>query len=146
MKQLGAEESGQRKSLSDAVLTDDLLRQLTQQKDRMTNLVERATQVSQQAEDPEPLLSRQLYDTVRKFSQENLKNIQEAQEDLINRRLMTSSMYDALKNASVQEGPKLLELTSELLRQNNRGPASETAQRPSCSTTFRAGWHSPTLC
>jgi hypothetical protein len=129
VKRLGAEDGGQRKSLSDAAPTDDLLKQLSQQKERMTNLVERATQVSQQAEDPEPLLSRQLYDTVRKFSQENQKSIQEAQEDLISRRLMTSSMYDVLKNASSQEGPKLLDLTSELLRENNRGPASETAQR-----------------
>ncbi len=129
VKQLVAENGGQRKSLSDAVPTEDLVNRLAQQKQRMTNLVERATQVSQQAEEPEPLLSRQLYDTVRKFAQENLKNVQEAQDELINRRLMSSGLYDVLKDASNQDGPKLLELTSELLRQNFRGPAAETAQR-----------------
>jgi len=75
----GNTDSGARKSLSDAPQTEELLHQLDRQKERMTNLVEHATQLSQQAEEPEPLLSRQLYDSVRKFSQDNLNNVRQTQ-------------------------------------------------------------------
>jgi hypothetical protein len=46
-------------------------------KERMTNLVDQATQVSQEAEVAEPLLSRQHYDSLRKFSQDNLKSMKQ---------------------------------------------------------------------
>ena len=105
------------RALSDAPQADELLNQLGQQKERMTNLVERATQVSQQAEEPEPLLSRQLYDSVRKFSQDNLKNIRQTQEELLDRRAMTGSLYELFKDTSAPEGPKLMDVTAELLRQ-----------------------------
>ena len=40
-----------------------------------------ATQVSQEAETAEPLLSRQLYDTVRKFSQDSGKGVKDVQDE-----------------------------------------------------------------
>jgi hypothetical protein len=44
----------------------------------MTNLVDHAMEVSKQAETAEPLLSRHLDDSLRKFSQDSAKNVQEA--------------------------------------------------------------------
>src|SRR6185436_13277351 len=67
----------QRRTLSDSPSHQEALDKLTRQDERMTNLLETATQVSQQAEDSEPLLSRQLYDTLRKFSQDSSKGMKE---------------------------------------------------------------------
>ena len=117
------------KPLSDAPERDQMIKQLAQQKQRMTNLVEHATQISQQAEDAEPLLSRQLYDTLRKFSQENLKNVRETQEELLSRRLMTESLSEQLKQSTVHDGAKLLDVASEMLRHDFRRQASDTIQR-----------------
>ena len=125
----GTEAERGPKSLSDAPERESWLQALAQQKQRLTNLVDHATQISQQAEDAEPLLSRQLYDTLRKFSQDNSKNIQDAQEDLLARRLMTDALYERLKASSDSDASKLLELTTELLRQNFRQPAAQTAER-----------------
>ena len=117
------------KPLSDAPERDQMIKQLAQQKQRMTNLVEHATQISQQAEDAEPLLSRQLYDTLRKFSQENLKNVRETQEELLSRRLMTEGLSEQLKQSTEHDGAKLLDVASEMLRHDFRRQASDTIQR-----------------
>jgi hypothetical protein len=82
----------------------------------MTNIVERATQISQQAEEAEPLLSHQLYDTVRKFTQDTAKDLKDAQNELLSRGPMTRSLFDLLRNDSEQGAAKLEEITSEMLR------------------------------
>jgi len=117
------------KPLSDAPEREQLMNQLAQQKERLTNLVERATEVSQEAEIAEPLLSRQLYDTLRKFSQDNLKNMRQTQEELLNRGLMTERGAEHLKQSPEPDANKLLDITSEMVRQDSRRQASETAQR-----------------
>lgn len=61
----------QRKTLSDTGETKKLVDQIGQQRQKMTNLLDQMTRVSQQAEMSEPLLSKQLYDTLRKASQGN---------------------------------------------------------------------------
>jgi hypothetical protein len=122
-------KSGERKSLSDSPDRKEALEQLSRQKQRLTNLVDRAAQVSQQAEDPEPLLSRQLYDTVRKFSQDTSKDFQEAQDELLRRGLMPRDLYEKLKDKSAEPGPGLLDLTSELLRQDFLPQATDAGQR-----------------
>ncbi len=123
------ENSNERKSLSDSPERQAALDQLAGQAQRLTNLVERATQVSQHAEEAEPLLSRQLYDTVRQFSQDSAKNMQEVQEELLNRGLLTRSLLERLKQNSEPDGAKLLDITSELLRLNFLPTAAETGQR-----------------
>ncbi len=117
------------KPLSDAPEREQIMKQLAQQTERMTNLVDRATQVSEEAEVAEPLLSRQLYDSVRKFSQDNLKNMKQTEEELVTRGLMSENRYDRFKRSPDPDAAKLLEITSELLRQDYRRQASEIAQR-----------------
>jgi len=102
------------KPLSNASEREQMIKQLAQQRQLMTNLVEHATQISQQAEDPEPLLSRQLYDTLRKFSQENLKNVRETQEELLSRRLMTEALSDQLKQSTEHDAAKMRDVASEI--------------------------------
>jgi hypothetical protein len=116
LKKIQNESASDKKSLSDASDQEQTRADLARQKERMTNLVDRATQVSQQAEQAEPLLSQQLYDTVRKFTQNTSKDLKEAENDLMNHGPMTRSLYDLLKDDSEQGGVKLEEITSEMLR------------------------------
>jgi hypothetical protein len=60
-----------RKTLSDSGETKNLIDQLGQQRQKMTNLMDQMTRVSLASEVSEPLLSKQLYDTLRKASQGN---------------------------------------------------------------------------
>ncbi|MEY4939192.1 MAG: hypothetical protein RIQ93_927 [Verrucomicrobiota bacterium] len=122
--------STQRKSLSDGGDRKELLEGLAQQKERMNKLVERAQQVSEQAENTEPLLSRQLYDSVRKVSQDDANSIKQARQELISSGLMTRGLYDRLQQASDREGGgKALEVTSEMLREGYLPQASQAGQR-----------------
>jgi len=128
-KAMEKEGSQERKTLADSNDRQEALTQLEQQKQRMTNLVEHATRVSQQAEEAEPLLSRQLYDTVRKFTQDTSKNLQQAQEDLLSHGLMTRSLYDRLKEGSGTDGAKLMDVASEMLKADFLRQAGEAGQR-----------------
>jgi hypothetical protein len=127
-QQMQQEAAGGRKSLTDSPERRQMLEQMGRQRDRLTNLVQRASQVSEQAEAPEPLLSRQLYDTVRRFSQDSAKDVKELQDELFSRRVMTRSLLERL-NSPEPDGAKLLDAASELLRQDFLPEAGEVAQR-----------------
>jgi hypothetical protein len=128
-RKMESEDSNQQKSLSGSSDRKEMLDQLAQQKNRMTNLVDRATQLSQQAEEAEPLLSRQLYDSVRKFSQDTSKDVRETQDELLNHGLMTRTLYDRLKESTEPDGAKMLDITSELLREDFLKQAAQSNQR-----------------
>jgi hypothetical protein len=124
-----------RKTLSDSAERQQGLDQLARQKSGLTNLLERATELSQQTEEAEPLVYRELYDTLRRFDQDDAKNLQEFQQDLINRGLMNRTLYDRLKQTAEQEDAKSLELTSELVRQDLLPQAREAGQRAQAGVT-----------
>jgi hypothetical protein len=128
-KEIDALADPQRKSLSDAAERKETLEHLAQQQARMTNVIGRATQVSQQAENAEPLLSRQLYDTLRRVSQEDANRVKQAQEELLLDGLMSRSLYDRLRQVAENDGAKSLELTAELLRQGYLPQADQAEQR-----------------
>jgi hypothetical protein len=105
------------------------LDKLTRQEERMTNLLETATQISQQAEDSEPLLSRQLYDTLRKFSQDSSKGMKEVEEDLLRGGMVSPGVYEQLKESSRPDSQRMLDLTSQMLRDGFLSQARQTGQR-----------------
>jgi hypothetical protein len=70
-KQIEERASSQNKTLSDAGKTQALVNQIIQQKSSLTNLLAQMRDVSDKAETSEPLLSRELYDTLRKAAQED---------------------------------------------------------------------------
>lgn len=76
---------GQRKSLTDTDERQELAERLAQQRSAMTNLVTNMRQVTEQAEASEPLLSRQLYDTLRRSDQMNGENMLELGSQLVER-------------------------------------------------------------
>lgn len=139
-KQLAALDDPKKKTLSDSADRKAALDQLTQQAARMTNLVGRATQLSQQAETAEPLVSRQLYDTVRKFSQDNANSVKQLQEDLLHRGLLSRGLNERMQELSKQDGAKSLELTAEMLRQGLDSSAGQSERRARASIdTLRQG-------
>jgi hypothetical protein len=123
------ENRASHKALSDSTDRKDLVDRLARQQQRLTNLVDRATQISQEADTAEPVLSRQLYDTVRKFSQDTGQGVQDVQEDLLRQGLASRSLLERLGDKSEQDGAKLLETTAELVRQDFLPQASATGQR-----------------
>ena len=133
VKKMQDENRGEHKSLSDSGQRTNLVDRLAQQQQRLTNLVDRATQISQDAETAEPVLSRQLYDTVRKFSQDSGKGVQDVQEDLLKRGLMSRGLYERLTDASTPDGAKLMDATAELLRQDFLPQAGAAGQRVSAN-------------
>jgi hypothetical protein len=129
LKNLQTDSAGTDHSLAGSTNREEALSQLGKQTQRMTNLIDRATQLSQETEDAEPVVSRQLYDSVRKFSQDSTKAVQETQEELLSRGLMTREVYDTLQSTSQQDGSKLLDATSQLVKQDLVQPASRAGER-----------------
>jgi hypothetical protein len=128
-KQMDQLSNSGRKALDDSQEREKSLEQLAQQAQRLTNLVARATQLSQQTEDAEPIASRELYDTLRKFSQDDAKSVRQFQDELIERGLMRTELYRRLAEIEKQEDVKSVELTSEMLRQGFLPQAQQAGDR-----------------
>src|SRR5207244_579861 len=114
---------------ADRTTRQSALCQLALQTQRMTNLLDRATHVSQETEEAEPLVSRQLYDSVRKFTQDSSKAVQQTEEELLGRGLMTRNVYERLQDTKQADGAKLLEATAEMVKQDLGRPATQAAER-----------------
>ncbi|MBP8255955.1 MAG: hypothetical protein KAX37_01430 [Opitutaceae bacterium] len=116
-----------RKSLSDQGDREKLAEDLKAQRERMEALVKRATELSEQSENTEPLVSRQLYDSLRKVSQDDESVTKQMQQDLLAQGMMTRSLYERLKETQQREGGQAFDLTSELLREGYL-PQARTAE------------------
>jgi hypothetical protein len=120
----------QRRTLSDSGDRKEMLDQLAQQKERMNRLVDRATQISEQAENTEPLLSRQLYDSIRKVSQDDASSVKQVRSDLLSSGNMSRDLYNRLQQAQErEEGGRALDVTSDLLREGILPQARQAGQR-----------------
>jgi hypothetical protein len=120
----------QRKSLSDSGENKEVADKLAEQKERMNKLVDKATQISEQAENTEPLLSRQLYDSVRKLTQDDTNAVKQARSELLNSGRLSRELYDRLqKMAEGEERGKVLDLTKALLGEGNLPQARQANQR-----------------
>ncbi|HUR44318.1 MAG TPA: hypothetical protein VMZ27_00485 [Candidatus Saccharimonadales bacterium] len=86
-KQMEAAREKDKKSLRESDATQQLAKQLQQQKDSLTNLLENMRGVSERSEGSEPLLSKQLYDSFRKANQENVEEKLKVSEELLNRNM-----------------------------------------------------------
>ncbi len=122
-------DKNRRKTLGDTDERKELGEKLTEQKERMNKLVEKATQVSEHAENTEPLLSRQLYDSVRKVAGDDAAIVKQTRNELLNSGRMTRDLYDRLqKTAESDQGGKALDLTRELLKDGQLPQARQAAQ------------------
>ncbi len=122
--------TAQRKSLGDSGDQAKLQEQLAQQKEKMNQLVDRAKQVSEQAENSEPLLSKQLYDSVRKLNTDDSDTLKQAKQELLNSGMITRDLLDRLDKVGEREDAgKAIDLTRELLRDGNLPLARQAGQR-----------------
>ena len=129
-KKIAGLDDPKRKTLDDTPARDEALKQLEQQQQRMKDLVEKATQISQQAENSEPLLSRQLYDSVRKIAQDDTKTVKDVRQELLEQGMLTRGLNDRLQKSAEREGGgKALELASDLLKQGYLPQAGQAGQR-----------------
>ncbi len=118
-EQLAEIQAPRQKSLSEGPEREAARQQLAEQQQRAEGLTKRANALSSETESSEPLVSRQLYDTIRKFSQEDAAAIKGTQEKLIRDGQMTRKFMDEL--TELQQNPdaaKTLQLTAGLLEQN----------------------------
>jgi len=90
-KTLESLDSPERKSLDDSAQRQDLVQKMVQQETALTNLLSNMQTVSEQAESAEPLLSQQLYDTLRRASQMHNDNLLRAGEQLVDHGLVNQA-------------------------------------------------------
>jgi hypothetical protein len=75
--------NGANHSLDDSAQRDQISRQMAQQESALTNLLAGMKGVTEQAETTEPLLSKQLYDTLRRADQAHMDNLLEMGSQLV---------------------------------------------------------------
>ena len=85
---LGQQLEARQKTLAGADANRELADQVDQQRESMKELIDQMKEVSEQAENSEPLLSRTLYDTLRKASTESLDKALEMTRELLQRDLL----------------------------------------------------------
>lgn len=124
-----APKDSKRKSLTEPDAKSELPQELAEQNKRLASLVDRATQIAEQSENAEPLLHRQLYDTIRKQAQNEAQNLKETKTELTRRGMMTRGLYEMLEKASETGGAKSLEIASELAKNGMTVPATGVEQR-----------------
>jgi hypothetical protein len=122
-------QQNKKKSLTEPDAKSELPQELAEQNKRLASLVDRATQIAEQSENAEPLLHRQLYDTIRKQAQNEAQNLKETKNELTRRGMMTRGLYEMLEKASEQGTTKSLEVASELAKNGMTTPASAVEQR-----------------
>jgi len=128
-KQLADLEQNKQRSLTDNGERQKLADQLGQQRQRLTNLVNQASQLSEQAEATEPLVSRQLYDSIRKLTQDDGAALKQTQEELIQRGTMTRGLFENLQELAKDENGKALGSAEAILREGFIPPAREAERR-----------------
>src|SRR5262249_25777950 len=84
-KQIEDLSDKKQKTLTDSDQNKELAGQLQQQRSSLTNLLEGVRDVSDKAESTEPLLARQLYETLRKASQGHADNALNMSSELLKR-------------------------------------------------------------
>jgi len=78
----------ERKTLTDSGVNREIAERVDQQRESTEELIDQMKNVSEQAESSEPLLSRKLYDTLRKASTDNIDRTLEATGELLRRNFL----------------------------------------------------------
>jgi hypothetical protein len=104
----------QPKALSDSGKTEELAKNLAEQKQGVTNLLNQMKRVTDQSENAEPLLSKQLYDSLRKNSQGNLDQALRAAEELSKRNFLKEAQpFEQRANKEIQSLKQDVERAAE---------------------------------
>ena len=113
-KQMDSMTDTRRKTLSDSGETKSLLDQFEKQKESLTNLLTNMRGVSEKSEASEPLLSKQLYDTLRKTSQGNIENSLNLSQELLKRSFIPEAgQFEQRARQEIQELKQGVERAAE---------------------------------
>lgn len=152
-----AEKDQKQKSLTASDEARALEGKFAEQKSGLTNLLQNMRTVSEQAEASEPMLSRQLYEAVRKTSQGNIENHLSLSEELLKRSFLpeaaqfsreTQRELDELKRGVEEAASGVLGDEAETLRFAKNelddlvNKLEKELQRPGTNTTAKAGQES----
>jgi len=118
-----------RKVLSDRGVREELLSELSDQQERVQELVRDSTRVSADAEVAEPLVARELYDALREFTQNEASHTDALREELIDRGMMTVEILQGMQEMEDQDAGQSLGLTEEMLRAGYLTVADQTEER-----------------
>jgi len=114
------------KTLADSGVNRDLADRLGQQQERAADLIERMKEVSDASEVSEPLLSRKLYDTLRRASTNQVDQGLEAAQELVRRNFLPQAQraerqagegIDAMRQGVEEAASNVLGNEAESLRQ-----------------------------
>lgn len=97
-QQMEQSRDSRQRTLSDAGPKKELMDALQTQKSSLTNLLQSMRQVTEQAETAEPLLSRQLYDSIRKASQARPEKALDLAQNLLDKNFLPQAQQ-AQENA-----------------------------------------------
>jgi hypothetical protein len=117
-----------RKVLSDHKVREGLLSELSDQQERVQELVRDSTRVSADAEIAEPLVARELYDALREFTQDEASHAGALREELIDRGMMTVEILQAIQEMEDRDAGQSLGMTEEMLRAGYLTVADQTEE------------------
>jgi hypothetical protein len=117
-----------RRSLAEAETPKEWAGEAEAAREEAAKLVQKAIDVSQQAETAEPLVSERLYDTLRKWNQDDAAAPNRLQEQLARRGLLNRKVQQALAGAGEGREAKALDAAKTLLEQG-MGPQAAEAGR-----------------
>lgn len=104
-----------RRVLSDREERERLRAALDEQRDGVQRLVEDSKRVSEAAELAEPLVYRELYESLREFSVAEESHVDSLREELIDRGLMTEGLLRDMERVEDLDGGQTLSLVEEML-------------------------------
>jgi hypothetical protein len=88
---LNSLNSSDHKTLDNSEQRQQLVQQMAKQENALTNLLGAMQDVTEKAESTEPLLSEQLYDTLRRASQMHTESLLETSGELVDRGFLTKA-------------------------------------------------------
>jgi len=113
-KQMDSMTDNKQKTLSDSGEAKALSEQFEKQKTSLTNLLENMRGVSEKSEASEPLLAKQLYDTLRKTSQGNIENSLNLSQELLKRSFVPEAgQFEQRARQEIQELKQGVERAAE---------------------------------
>ena len=119
-KQLDALADAKRKTLNDSDERKELGAQWARQKSGVTNLFNEMRGVSEQSESAEPLLSKQLYDTLRQSNQEELNKSLDFSSELVQRGFLSQAgQFEQRARRNIDELKRGVEKAAESVLGND---------------------------
>jgi hypothetical protein len=105
-----------RPTLSDTAQRQDLAHQMAGQTTAFSDLLDQLRQVSEQSEQPEPLLSRQLHETYREIRQADASYPRQLLQELLQQGVLTRPVLDLLRSHESNDPGQSLQLSEQFLR------------------------------